>query len=126
MKNRTVRVQELVRSELGLIIAREITFRATLVSIHSVSITPDLRQCHVYVSVIGNEAEQRSAVETLREERVPLQAALGKRIALKNTPQLSFHLTNSIERGVRVVELLEQLDIPPAPEEDAPESSPAR
>lgn len=120
MKNRTLRVQELIRTELGPIILREVRFAAKLVTIHSVSVTPDLRLCHIYMSVIGTEAEQRDAIQKLQDSRSMLQSALAKRVVLKYTPQLSFHLTNSIERGVRVVELLEDLNIPPAEEEELP------
>jgi len=121
MKNRPLRVQELIRSELGQIVLRELRFAAKLVSIHSVSVTPDLRHAHIYMSVIGTEAEQRAAIQQLQDARSMLQSALSKRVVLKYTPQLTFHLTNSIERGVRVVELLEDLNIPPAEEEQPPE-----
>lgn len=121
MKNRTLRVQELIRTELGQILLREMRFAAKLVSIHSVSVTPDLRHCHVYMSVVGTEAEQRDALHSLQEARSTLQRSLMKRVVLKFTPLLNFHLTNSIERGVRVVELLESLEIPPAEEDKLPE-----
>ncbi len=120
MKNRTLRVQELIRTELAQLLAREVRFEATLVSIHSVSMTPDLRLCHVYISVIGTEREQNAALTKLLAARSALQAGIAKRVVLKYTPLLSFHLTNSIERGTRVLELMEDLKIPPA-EEEAPQ-----
>ncbi|MBS0660881.1 MAG: 30S ribosome-binding factor RbfA [Verrucomicrobia bacterium] len=120
MKNRPLRVQELIRSELGQLILRELRFTAKLVSIHSVSVTPDLRHAHIYMSVIGTPAEQQEALTKLQDNRSMLQSGLAKRVILKYTPQLAFHLTNSIERGVRVVELLDDLHIPPA-EDERPE-----
>lgn len=116
MKNRTARVQELIRNELGSIINRELTFDAQLVTIHTVSVTPDLRQCHVYLSALGEEPDKHSALHKLRDNRIMLQNALSKRVVLKYTPQLVFHLDDSIERGVRVVRMLDALDLPPADE----------
>jgi ribosome-binding factor A len=113
MKNRTARVQELIRNELGTILARELTFDAQLVTIHTVSVTPDLRTCHVYLSALGEEHEKHAALHKLRDNRIMLQNALSKRVVLKYTPQLVFHLDNSIERGVRVVRLLDELSVPP-------------
>jgi ribosome-binding factor A len=125
MKNRTARVQELIRNELGNIIHRELTFDAPLVTIHTVSVTPDLRQCHVYLSALGEEHEKHAALNKLRDQRIMLQNALAKRVVLKYTPQLVFHLDDSIERGVRVVRLLDELGVPPAdepgPEPTAPQ-----
>ncbi len=125
MKNRTARVQELIRNELGNILSRELTFDAQLVTIHTVSVTPDLRQCHVYLSALGEEYQKHAALQKLRDNRIMLQNALSKRVVLKYTPQLVFHLDDSIERGVRVVRLLDELGVPPA-DEPGPESAAPR
>lgn len=119
MKNRTARVQELIRNELGNILSRELTFDAQLVTIHTVSVTPDLRQCHVYLSSLGEEDQKHAALQKLRDNRIMLQNALSKRVVLKYTPQLVFHFDDSIERGVRVVRLLDELGVPPADEPEA-------
>lgn len=120
MKNRLARVQELIRAELGAILTREVEFTAKLVTIQMVSVTPDLRMCHVHVGVIGSLEERKAALTKLEDSRIALQAALARRVKLKYTPHLLFHLTDAIEKGVHVVGLIDQLDIPPAPpgEED--------
>ena len=123
MKNRPARVQELIRNELGNLLARELTFDAALVTIHTVSMTPDLRVCHVYLSALGEEHEKHAALHKVRDHRIMLQNALAKRVVLKYTPQLVFHLDDSIERGVRVVRLLDELSVPP--EEEPGKGSPS-
>lgn len=112
MKHRCERVCEVIKRELSEIIPREVTFRATLVTVQHVDITPDLKQCHVHISAIGKPGDQVVAIRTLDEHRVALQHALSKRVVLKYTPQLHFHLDDSIERGNRIIEILQTLDIP--------------
>ena len=117
MKHRLERVKEVIKRELGEIIPREIAFRATLVTVQHVDITPDLKQCHVYVSAIGSDPEKREAIASLESHCKLLQSCLSKRVILKYTPQLHFHMDTAIERGDRVIELLSKIEIP---EEEEP------
>ena len=124
MKYRLKRVNELIKRELSEIIARELTFRAALVTVQAVDITPDLRNAHVFVSVIGARGEQKSVIEKLEAHRSELQRLMARRVILKYTPLLHFKLDESIERGVRVVEILEQIgELPPADEPDTVEDT---
>ena len=116
MKHRLLRVNELLKRELSSIITREITFEGVLVTLNQVDVTPDLKHAHAYVSVLGKEG-QAAAMAKLEEHRVTLQTALAKSVTLKYTPQLIFHLDDSIERGARVFEILQQIDIPSAEKE---------
>jgi len=118
MKNRLVRVNELIKRELGELISREFTF-TQLVTVLEVDITPDLKHAHVYVSVLGDNPA--SAMSQLHEKRKELQALLSKRVILKFTPQLHFKLDETAERGARIFELLQEIDIPEEPQE--PEES---
>jgi ribosome-binding factor A len=81
--------------------------------VQHVDITPDLKHAHVFVSVIGSEAQAKSAMAKLHQSRPHLQHLLSKRVVLKYTPHLHFKLDDSIERGTRIINLLEQIDIPP-------------
>ncbi len=119
MKNRPARVRELILRELGAIIAREFTFTAKLVTVQAVDLTPDFKHCHVHVGVLGTESEQKKAIGKLQESRPHLQHELAKRVVLKFTPQLHFHLDEAIERGTRVMEVLRQIDEVTPPEEPA-------
>jgi ribosome-binding factor A len=113
MKHRLARVNEVIKRELSEIISREITFGAqTLVTVHSVDIAPNLRQCHVFVSVIGKPAQIKRALDELTAHRSLLQRELAKRVVLKYTPHLTFKLDESIERGSRVLEIMQDLDEP--------------
>ena len=121
MKFRPKRVRELIQRELGTIISRELTFTAKLVTIHSVDLTPDFKNCHVYFSALGTDEERTQALRKLVEHRAHLQHELAQRVILKFTPTLHFHIDESIVRGVRVTEILRQIDekLPPPADEDA-------
>lgn len=102
--------------ELGALLSREMTFDAKLVTISDVSLTPDFKNCHVHVSVIGTDEDKRRAIHALADRRAWLQHEMSRRVVLKFTPQLHFHLDDSIERGTRVMAILENLEVPPAVE----------
>ena len=113
MKHRLVRVNEVIKRELSEIISRAVNFNAqTLVTVHAVDITADLRQCHVFVSVIGKPDQKSRVLAELEEHRGTLQRELAKRVVLKYTPHLNFKLDDSIERGSRVLEIMQDLEIP--------------
>ena len=117
MKHRLERVNEVIKRELSEIVSREINFSAqTLVTIHAVDITADLRQCHVFVSVIGKTDQGARVIAELEEHRGMLQRELAKRVVLKYTPKLRFVRDDSIERGNRVLQILDELErtLPPS------------
>jgi ribosome-binding factor A len=109
MKHRMLRVNEVVKRELSGIIAREMSFEGALVSINHVDVTPDLKNAHVFVSVLGTEARE-SVMSKLASHRPALQAELARHVTMKYTPHLIFHLDNSIERGTRVIEIMQEID----------------
>ena len=111
MKYRLERVNEVIRRELSDLVSREVLLSSkVLVTIPAVSITPDLRQCYVYVSVIGKPEDKTQVIAELENQRTPLQAALARRVVLKYTPHLYFRLDESIERGNRVLKIMQDLD----------------
>ncbi len=115
MKHRLERVNELIKRELGELIGRQCRFTAQLVTLQQVDITPDLKHAHVFVSVIGNEDEQKQALATLHDSRADLQRALSKRVVLKYTPLLHFKLDIAAERGDRILHILDELKLPETP-----------
>jgi len=120
MKHRLLRVNEIVKRELSVIITRDMKFEDVLVTVNTVDITPDLRKAHVFVSVLG-KGSHKGVIAKLDEQRVVLQAELMKKIVLKYTPHLAFHLDESIERGARVFKILQEID-PKVEEADADEN----
>ncbi|MDQ6808562.1 MAG: 30S ribosome-binding factor RbfA [Verrucomicrobiota bacterium] len=114
MKRRLLRVNELLKRELSTIITRELTFDDALVTLNTVDVTPDLKHAHAFVSILGKGAG--TAMTQLEENRVVLQAQLAKAVVLKYTPHLVFHRDDSTERGARVIQILQQIEIPPTEE----------
>ena len=112
MKHRQLRVNELVKRELSRIIARDVSFEGALVTVNDVNVTPDLKNGHVFVSILG-PATGASVIDKLEAHRAALQAELSRHVVLKYTPHLVFHLDDSIERGTRVIEILRKIETPP-------------
>lgn len=116
MKHRKLRVNELLRRELSIIVTREITFEGALVTINQVDVTPDLKSAHVYVSVLG-PGSGTAVIAQLEAHRAQLQTELARHVVLKYTPHLIFHLDDSIERGARVIEILQEIETPASKKE---------
>ena len=109
MTHRVQRVQELIRREIGTIIERNFSFSGSLATVHEVSLTPDLKQCFIYVGVIGKGDSPEAVIKKLTDGRGLIQRELYKRVILKNSPQIVFKFDDSVERGVRVLSLIENL-----------------
>jgi ribosome-binding factor A len=122
MTQRTERIDELLRQEIGSIIAREIADpRVGFATVTSVVTTPDLRHAKVSVSVIG-QAEVRKATLTALGRAMPfIQHELGKRLRIKRIPQFHLELDDTLERGTRVLHLLDELEAGHLPEDAAPD-----
>jgi ribosome-binding factor A len=116
MKHRQLRVNELVKRELSSIIGREINFEGALVSINAVDVTPDLKNAHVFVSILGAD-NKNSVIDKLEAHRAALQAELSRHVVLKYTPHLIFHHDESIKRGARVLEILDDIGKRDGPDE---------
>ena len=110
MSLRLLRVCELLKRELSVIVGRDIRFDAPLVSVRAVDITPDLKNAHVFISAIGTKPQKDRALELLNAQRQHLQHELSRRVILKYTPHLHFELDESIERGTRVLSLLDEIE----------------
>jgi ribosome-binding factor A len=124
MKHRLERVNENIRRELSEIIRREVVFSAPLVTVQSADISPDLKTCHIYVSVIGNEEQKKEVITRLLDKRKHLQHLLTKRVVLKYTPQLHFQIDHTLERGDRIMQILDEIVIPPDEPVETPPDEP--
>jgi ribosome-binding factor A len=109
MINRLARVAELLKRELSRCIEREFEFTDVLVTIHEVDVTPDLRSAHVFIGIVGDDSRRKEVIRMLNSRRKHLQSQVMKRVVLKYTPQLRFEEDDSVERGVKVVSLLDEL-----------------
>src|SRR4026209_2297188 len=121
MTARTDRIDELLRQEIGVIIAREIADpRVGFATVTSVETTPDLRHAKVFVSVIGQAADRKATLSALGRAMPFVQHELGKRLRLKRIPQFHLELDDSLERGTRVLHLLQELEAGHVPDDILP------
>jgi ribosome-binding factor A len=101
------RVDEAVRAVLGDAISKDLQDpRVGFVTVTGVNTSPDLRQARVYVSVLGDEQEREDSLEGLRSAHGFLQARVATELRLKHTPTLTFAYDESVQRGMRITELL--------------------
>lgn len=124
MSLRVQKVSELIRRELSMILEKDYRSENCLVTIHEVKAMPDMRQCFVYVGVIGKPYQQEAVIERLLKARGSIQRDLYKRVKLRSSPQLFFRLDKSVERGVPLLNIIDNLPppLPDLPEETAGET----
>jgi len=112
--NRLDRINELLKREISTVIQKEFEFPNKLVTVSAVETTHDLKESKVFVSVLGGSAEP--VLNKLKQKRGLIQGRIAKRITLRTTPILNFREDSSAERGVDVVNLLDEVDkLPKAP-----------
>jgi ribosome-binding factor A len=111
MSRRIDRVNELLRTEISTLLAREIKDPrlAGVISITEVVASGDLRSARVFVSVMGRDTDRQAAMDGIRSAASFLRRELRERVNLRHTPHLTFVLDDSIEEGERVLRLIEGL-----------------
>jgi ribosome-binding factor A len=108
------RVNEAVREVLSEAVGELKDPRIGFVTVTGVNTTPDLRHATVFVSVLGNERKRDRTLAGLDAAHGVLQARIARELRLKRTPQLAFAYDPSVERGVRLTHLIDEL----APDDD--------
>jgi ribosome-binding factor A len=121
MTRRTERINELLREELSELLRRQVKDPRLggLVTVTEVEVSVDLRHARVFVSVMGSDEEREDAFRALDTARPFLRRELGRRLSMRRTPELSFRRDDSLERGARLLALIEEAQ-PVAGEEAAP------
>ena len=105
------RVNEVIREVLGAAISTEMKDpRIGFVTVTDVDTSPDLRAARVYVSVLGSESEREATLAGLRSAQGFLQGRIGSEMTIKRTPSLSFHYDETVEKGVRISQMLDEAD----------------
>ena len=111
MSQRTERVDELLRQEIGALLSKEVQDpRIGFATITDVETSPDLRHAKVWVSVIGQKADRDETLRALSDAMPFIRRELGKRLRIKRIPALHIQLDDSAERGTRVLHLLGELE----------------
>jgi ribosome-binding factor A len=109
MSERMRRVNESVRQVLAEALLELKDPRIGLVTVTGVDTAPDLRHAVVFVSVLGSEKKRRATLQGLDAAHGLLQLRLARQLRLKRTPQLTFEYDPSVERGVRISRLIDEL-----------------
>jgi len=109
MTERMRRVNEAVRQVLSEAVGELKDPRIGFLTITSVHTSPDLREARVYVSVLGSERKRERTLAALAAAHGVLQARLARELRLKRTPQLAFEYDPSVEHGVRMSQLIDEL-----------------
>ena len=109
--NRLIRINQEVMHDLTNILREDLKDPrvSPLTSVVKVDTTADLKFCKVYVSVMGEEREQKDTMEGLKSSAGHIRSELAHRTNLRNTPQLSFVLDHSIEYGVEISALIDKV-----------------
>src|SRR4029453_12783032 len=111
MTARTERIDELLRQEIGEIFRRDVDDpRIGFATITDVETAPDLRHARVAVSVIGQAEERKGTLAAMGRAMPFVRPELGKRLRLKRIPEFHLELDDTVERGTRVLQLLQEIE----------------
>ena len=108
---KNTRINMEVQRELSQIIRSEIKDPRIhpLTSVVAVEVTPDLKYCKAYISVLGDEEAGKATIEGLRSAASFVRRELAHRVNLRNTPEIKFILDQSIEYGVNMLKLIDEV-----------------
>jgi ribosome-binding factor A len=106
------RVSDLIRTHLADLMERKVNDpRLQMVTITDVKVTPDALRADVYFSVLGGAEAQVETQAGLESAAGWLRRELGRRLRLRNTPELVFHYDPSLERGEHIASILDELGL---------------
>lgn len=107
--SRMRRINEVLREVVGAAISGELSDpRIGFVTVTAVETSPDLRTAKVFVSVLGTDEEREETLEGLCSSHGVIQSRIAAETRMKRTPTLTFHYDDTIAKGVRISELLEE------------------
>ncbi len=105
------RVRELLKRAIGEAIRREFHVNDVgLITVNDIDVGGDLRTAVIFISILGKPEQQKRGLQVLEENRIRLQQLVSKSVVLKYTPTLKFIVDDSIVRGNRVLQILDDLE----------------
>jgi ribosome-binding factor A len=117
MSHRIDRVNELLKREIGTVVQKDYEWNGALVTVNAVETTQDIKEAKVWVGVLGGRVD--TVLEKLNRDHGAIQKKISKRVVLKSMPVISFRHDSSAERGVEIVNLLDEVaKLPTAKDED--------
>ena len=120
--NRMTRVNDEITKELGNVIRGELKDPriGVMTSVLRVETTQDLKYCKIFISVLGNDEEKKEVMKGLKSASGYIRHLLAERINLRITPELMFRLDDSVEYGIKMSKLIEQISNEPPVGEGGP------
>lgn len=111
MAHHIERVNSLIRQEISELLQRQVKDPrlGNFIAVTEVAASPDLKYAKVFVSCLGTEAEKQGALRALASAAGFFRRELAKRLKLRHIPELSFRWDDSIERGDRLLRLIDQV-----------------
>jgi ribosome-binding factor A len=111
VNTRMIRINDEIQREAANIIRSEVKDPriGTLTSVIKVETTSDLKYCKIYVSVLGNDEEKQEVMKGLKNASGFIRHLLAERINLRNTPEITFKLDDSLEYAMRMDKLIKEI-----------------
>lgn len=110
MSTRQRKVGELLRSEVSDILRMKMKDpRLGFVTVTDVEVSADMQHARVFVSILGSDEERAVSLSVLKHAESFVRQSLARRLTMKTLPEIEFRLDTSADRGVRILELLEQI-----------------
>ncbi|MDR0923225.1 MAG: 30S ribosome-binding factor RbfA [Hungatella sp.] len=108
---KNTRINMEVQRELSEIIRLEIKDPRIhpMTTVVDVQVTPDLKYCKAYISILGDEEAGKATIEGLKSAEGYIRRELARRVNLRNTPEIKFILDQSIEYGVNMSKLIDEV-----------------
>lgn len=109
---KNTRINTEVMKELSNIIRSEIKDPRinSMTSVVAVNVSPDLKTCKAYISVLGDDQSQADTLKGLKSAEGYIRTLLAKKVNLRNTPEITFVIDQSIEYGVNMSKLIDEVN----------------
>jgi len=113
------RMSDRIHQILSQLILREVSDpRLQDITVTEVQLDPELMYAKIYVNALGDESREEEVMQGLKKANGWLRREVGKRIRIRNTPELHFFWDETLERAERINQLISSLDIPEEPKEE--------
>lgn len=111
MTHRIERVNSLIQQEVSELLQRQVKDPrlGSFITVTEVSTSPDLKHAKVFISSIGGDGEKQEILNTLASASGFIRKELAKRLNLRRVPELSFQWDDSIERGDRLLQIIDRV-----------------
>lgn len=83
-----------------------------MTSVMKVDVAPDLKTCKAYISVLGDEESQQDTLKGLNSAKGYIKSLLAKKVNLRNTPDITFIIDQSVEYGIKMMKLIDEVNAP--------------